>query len=296
MVGKEGVFSLELKSLAVRRSLSLCFWEGKNLVMMALTHCSRDVPVVKGNLAMVGQLLSVVSTDPTIVCCGGADSYFFKALDRDPTRKAGVQYPFCLSPVQVEKLMHKPNFSVLGKIDMFSLLRTLLVRLSGMLDEPWVQTTRCLRKVGFIAEIFNSRVSMWIGLSYSCVFKALEDASFDLHSACLVLQEMLRHWAKIVSYVSETGQREEFQNMHGRVSLVILLMLSCLYGLTYTLVMLQGQVFDVQVTGDEFFECRLEFSKVIVQDYREAFKRSLCPRRDQGFFLCGQMLNFLHRL
>ena len=28
---------------------------------------------------------------------------------------------------------------------------------------------------------------------------------------------------------------------------------SCLYGLTCTLVMLQGQAFDVQVTGDEFF-------------------------------------------
>ena len=60
--------------------------------------------------------------------------------------------------------------------------------------------------------------------------------------------------------------------------------------------MLQGQAFDVQVTGDAFFECRLELFKVIVQDYREAFKRSSCPRRDQGFFLCGQMLNFLHRL
>ena len=60
--------------------------------------------------------------------------------------------------------------------------------------------------------------------------------------------------------------------------------------------MLQGQAFDVQVTRDEVLECRLELFKVIVQDYREAFKRSSCPRRDQGFFLCGQMLNFLHRL
>ena len=60
--------------------------------------------------------------------------------------------------------------------------------------------------------------------------------------------------------------------------------------------MLQGQAFDVQVTGDEIFECRLELFKVIVQDYREAFKRSACPKRNQGFFLCGQMLNFLHRL
>ena len=107
---------------------------------------------------------------------------------------------------------------------------------------------------------------------------------------------MLSHWAQIVSYINETGQRQEFQNVQGRVSLVILLIPSCLYGLMCTVVMLQGQVFDVQVTGDEFIECRLVLFKVIVQDYREAFKRSSCPRRDQGFFLCGQMVNFLHRL
>ena len=46
---------------------------------------------------------------PKIVCCGGADSDFIKALDRDPMRKAAVQYPFSLNPVQKEKLMHKPS-------------------------------------------------------------------------------------------------------------------------------------------------------------------------------------------
>ena len=55
--------------------------------MMALTHCGRDIPVVKGNVSMVGQVLSVVSTVPTVVCCGGADSDFIKTLDRDPKRK-----------------------------------------------------------------------------------------------------------------------------------------------------------------------------------------------------------------
>ena len=40
----------------------------------------------------------------------------------------------------------------------------------------------------------------------------------------------------------------------------------------------------------------LELFKVILQDYREAFRRSLTVNRDQGFFLCGQMLDFLHRL
>ena len=57
-----------------------------------------------------------------------------------------------------------------------------------------------------------------------------------------------------------------------------------------------GQAFDAQVTGDDLFEYRLELFKVIMQDYRESFRRSSDVRRDQGFFLCGQMLDFLHRL
>ena len=187
-------------------SQSKCVFLGRrNLMMMALTHRSRDVPVVKGNVSMLCQLLSVVSTGPTIVCCGGADSDFIKALDRDPTRKGRREYPFSLNPVQVEKPMHKPSLSVLGEIDMFSMLTTLLVCLSGMLVELWVQLTQFLRKVGFIAAMFNSHLSLSLGLSGSCVFKALEDASLDLHSAFLVVQEMLSQWAQIVSYISETG-------------------------------------------------------------------------------------------
>ena len=60
--------------------------------------------------------------------------------------------------------------------------------------------------------------------------------------------------------------------------------------------MFYGQALDSQVTGDPYFEARLELFKVIVQEYREAFKRSTVPSRDQGFFLCGQMCDFLHRL
>ena len=35
---------------------------------------------------------------------------------------------------------------------------------------------------------------------------------------------------------------------------------------------------------------------MIVQGYREALKRSIVTTRDQGFFLCGQMCDFWHRL
>ena len=53
---------------------------------------------------------------------------------------------------------------------------------------------------------------------------------------------------------------------------------------------------DGQVTGDPYFEARLELFKFNVQEYREAFKRSTLPSRDQGFLLCGQMCDFLHRM
>ena len=178
VVDKESVLSLEFRSSANCRSLSLCFLEGKNLV----TQCSRDNLVVKGNVSRVVQLLGVVSTGPTIVCCESADIDFIKTLDRHPTRKAGVHYFFTLSSTQVETLMQKPSFSVMGKIDMLSMLRTLLVRLSGKLDEPWLQSTRFLRKVRSNATKFSNFVVMSFELSKSCVFKVLQDASLDMHA------------------------------------------------------------------------------------------------------------------
>ena len=70
-----------------------------------------------------------------------------KVLDKNPGRKAGVQYPFALAPVQFERLLHKPSFSVMGRIDMCSMLRALLLRLNGLLHERWVQLTQYFRKV-----------------------------------------------------------------------------------------------------------------------------------------------------
>ena len=40
----------------------------------------------------------------------------------------------------------------------------------------------------------------------------------------------------------------------------------------------------------------MELFKVILQDNREVFRRSVTVIRDQGFFLCGQMLDVLHHL
>ena len=142
---REKVYSLEFTTTSVRRKLSISFWEGKGLVTMTIAQCGQDAPSVKRSVLLCSQLLSAISL--AIICCAGGIADFIKSLDKAPIPKAGLQYPFNLLPLQVEKLMHKPSFSVMGKIDMFWMVRTLLVRLVGLLDEKWTQATKYFRKV-----------------------------------------------------------------------------------------------------------------------------------------------------
>ena len=89
-----------------------------------MLHCGRDVSPTRSYIDLVARLLSAISGDATIICCGGSNSDFVKVLDKSPVRKAGVQYTFALAPVQFE-------------------------RLNGLLDERWVQSTQYFRMVRF---------------------------------------------------------------------------------------------------------------------------------------------------
>ena len=86
----------------------------------SFVHCSRDVPAVKGIVLLSLQVLSAVSTELCIVCCGGSCLEVIKATNKAPSQKAGIQYTISMSPLNIEKLIHKPSFSVMGKIDIFS--------------------------------------------------------------------------------------------------------------------------------------------------------------------------------
>ena len=84
ILGREKVYWLEFECTTTRRSLSVSFWEGKELVTMAIAHCDRDVPVTKSNVVLSSQLLGAVSAEPRIICCGSSSLEFFKALDKTP--------------------------------------------------------------------------------------------------------------------------------------------------------------------------------------------------------------------
>ena len=114
---------------------------------MPILHCGRDVPPAKSYVDLMSRLLNAISGDATISCCGGSSADFVKVLDMSLDREADVQYPFTLTPLQFERLLHKPTFNVMGRIDICSMLRALLLRLNGLLDERLVQSTQYFRKV-----------------------------------------------------------------------------------------------------------------------------------------------------
>ena len=147
VIAREGAYSIEFSVGSHRRTLSVGFWEGKRFVCMPMLQCGRDVLPTNSYIDLVSRLLSAISGDATIICCGGSNADFVKVLDKSPGRNAGVQYLFPLALVKFERLLHKPSFSVMGRIDMCSMLRALLLRLKGLLDERWVQSRQYFRMV-----------------------------------------------------------------------------------------------------------------------------------------------------
>ena len=147
VIARDGAYSIEFSAGSHRRTLSVGFWKGKRFVCLPMLLCGKDVPPTKSYFDLVSRLISAVSGDATIICCGGSNADFVKVMHKSLGRKVGVQYPFALAPVQFERWLHKPNFSGMGRIDMCSMLRALLLRLNGLPDERWVQSTQYFRMV-----------------------------------------------------------------------------------------------------------------------------------------------------
>ena len=108
VIAREGAYSMEFIVESRRRILSLTFWVGKQLVGMPIDFCGGGVPFSRGFVELTSQLLSVIGGEATIICCGGSNVDFIKALDKSPGRKTGIQYPCGLTPLQFEQFFISP--------------------------------------------------------------------------------------------------------------------------------------------------------------------------------------------
>ena len=123
-----------------------------------------------GYIELMSRVLSAISADATVICCGGSSAKFVKFSDNFG-RKTGVQYPLTLllrSQESFERLLHKPSFSLMGRIDMGSMLRTFLLRLSGLLHERWEHSTQFFRRVRIRTNFLLSPWEYIFGMIFSC--------------------------------------------------------------------------------------------------------------------------------
>ena len=97
-------YSFEFATTSVHCDGIFDFGEGQELVTMTIAQCGRDVLSVKSSVLLCPPVLSAVSLEPFFVCCAGKSTDFIRELDKAPSQKAEIQYPFNLLPLQIAKI------------------------------------------------------------------------------------------------------------------------------------------------------------------------------------------------
>ena len=115
VIAREGAYSIEFSLDSRRRTLSIGVSEGRQFVCMRIVHCATDVPPAKSCVDLMSRLLSAISGDATIICCGGSSADFVKVLDKNLGRKAGVQCPFYFNSFAVWATVTQAQFRRKGK-------------------------------------------------------------------------------------------------------------------------------------------------------------------------------------
>ena len=110
--------------------MSFTFWQGNSLCRVFVCPSGLHSSDLTGDLGSISRLLSLVSTKAEIVACSGCPVDLIHTTDRCGLLSQAVQCCFCFEHLRLQTMMHKPTYSVFGRIDFFSVLRCLIVSLS----------------------------------------------------------------------------------------------------------------------------------------------------------------------
>ena len=147
-------FAIEFEDEGVNRLMSVKFWKGDTLCRIYVCRSGLPSSVLTGELGSLSRLLSVVSTKADIVACSGCPVELIQTIDHNAFFPRAVQSCFRFEHLQLQKMMHKPTYSVFGRIDFFSVLKCLMVSLGAATGEDWVLQSPELAQVS----ILNSNI------------------------------------------------------------------------------------------------------------------------------------------
>ena len=107
--------------------MSVRFWVGARLLDLDRSQCDRGASILKNQLAIMAQFLGAVSGVREIVSCRVVSVGVIKTFGKVPCSNIGVRYPNDIKAFNLEKLLRKLSYSVMGSSDMFALLKSLLL-------------------------------------------------------------------------------------------------------------------------------------------------------------------------
>ena len=139
---------LEYERAGVNRLMSVRFWKGDSLCKVFVCRSGLPTLDLTGELGSLSRFLSVVSTKADVVACSGCPVEMICIIDRCALFSRAVQSCFRFEHLDLQTMMHKHTYSVFGRIDFFSVLKSLLVSLGSATGEDWVMQSPELAQVG----------------------------------------------------------------------------------------------------------------------------------------------------
>ena len=144
-------FAIEFEDQGVNRLMSVKFWKDNTLCRVYVCRSGLPSSDLTGELGSLSRLLSVVSTKADIVACSGCPVELIQTIDNNVFFPRAVQSCFRFEHLQLQKMMHKPTFSVFGRIDFFSVLKCLVVSLGAASSEDWALQSPELARVSILS-------------------------------------------------------------------------------------------------------------------------------------------------
>ena len=140
-------FGIEFENVGLNRLMSVRFWKGDSLCRVFVCRSGLPSTDLTGELGSLSRLLSVVSTKADIVACSDCPVELIKTIDHSDLFSRAVQSCFRFEHLRRDTMMHKPTYSVFGRIDFFSVLKSLMVSLGAATGEDWVLQSPDLAQV-----------------------------------------------------------------------------------------------------------------------------------------------------
>ena len=258
-------------------------------------YFTRDLPVVKSELSLISQLQFAVSFWAKILPCGGCKANVINALEQDPDLQTGIQYPFCVRPSDIKKLVYESNFKVLGPFICLSYYR-LCCHISV---SSWVSTSYNLPFFGIVSLI--NVASLFSDLALFLIFNDVLLGYRGTNTGPVKLSTDCGRAASLLGFsesaLGANAPRQEFEIVDGKlVSIVLFFRERYCFACEMIVLLFVGPKRWWYNLVDEFFEIRIDLCKSLMRDYRESFdhmtEKNIWPR----VFLYKQTVNFLHPL